>query len=188
MAYGGGSGSSSGGGSDSGKCQRRRRNPPPCWRGCRPPPSHSSSSSASPFPFSSDAALIANAASPPSMVPSMVGCCVAHSVVCQPHHHDCLHLMPRMRDVGTREVQSELLRLNVRTRQFCGRDPDTKNVVSLFGLETTNKVSVSWMVYQVSCARIFESHNILLDVPLAGLLQIDRTLWGDPEDEIWKTR
>ena len=47
--------------------------------------------------------------------------------------------MPRMRDVGTREVQSELLRLNVRTRQFCGRDPDTKNVVSLFGLEMTQR-------------------------------------------------
>lgn len=87
-----------------------------------------------------------------------------------------------MRDVGTREVQSELLRLNVRTRQFCGRDPDTKNVASLFGLETTNKVSVSWMVYQVPCRKY------LLDVPLAGLLQIDRTLWGDLEDEIWKTR
>ena len=157
---------------------------------CHPPRPHSSSSSASPFPFSYNAALIANAASPPSMVPSMVGCCVAHSADCQPHLH-CRHPMPRMRDAGTREVQLELLRLNVRTRQFWGRDPDMKNVANLFGLETTNKVSVSWMVHQVSSApgvlRIFECHKILLDVPIAGLLQIVCTLWGDPEDEIWQT-
>ena len=60
---------------------------------------------------------------------------------------------PLMRDVGTREVQSELLRLDVRTRQFCGRDPDTKNVVNLFGLETTDKVSV--FVDGLSCAANF---------------------------------
>lgn len=48
---------------------------------------------------------------------------------------------PLMRDVDTREVQSELLRLDVRTRQFCGRDPDTKNVANIFGLEKTDKAS-----------------------------------------------
>ena len=47
---------------------------------------------------------------------------------------------PLMRDVNTRDVQSELLRLDVRTRQFCGRDPDTKNVANIFGLEVTDKV------------------------------------------------
>ena len=30
---------------------------------------------------------------------------------------------------SSKEIQAELLRLDVRTRQFCGRDPDTKNVV-----------------------------------------------------------
>ena len=28
----------------------------------------------------------------------------------------------------------------MRTRQFCGRDPDTKNVANIFGLETTDKL------------------------------------------------
>ena len=42
--------------------------------------------------------------------------------------------------VETREVQAELLKLDVRTRQFCGRDPDTKNVANIFGLETTDKL------------------------------------------------
>jgi hypothetical protein len=45
---------------------------------------------------------------------------------------------PLLKD--SREIQTELLRLDVRTRQFCGRDPDTKNVVKIFGLETTDKV------------------------------------------------
>jgi len=43
-------------------------------------------------------------------------------------------------NINTREVQTELLQLDVRTRQFCGRDPDTKNVANLFGLETTDKL------------------------------------------------
>ena len=38
------------------------------------------------------------------------------------------------------QVQTELLQLDVRTRQFCGRDPDTKNVANIFGLETTDKL------------------------------------------------
>ena len=42
--------------------------------------------------------------------------------------------------IGTKEVQAELLKLDVRTRQFCGRDPDTKNVANIFGLETTDKL------------------------------------------------
>lgn len=42
--------------------------------------------------------------------------------------------------VGTRAVQAELLQLDVRTRQFCGRDPDTKNVANIFGLELTDKL------------------------------------------------
>jgi len=42
--------------------------------------------------------------------------------------------------IDTREVQTELLQLDVRTRQFCGRDPDTKNVANIFGLETTDKL------------------------------------------------
>ena len=42
--------------------------------------------------------------------------------------------------VDSREVQTELLQLDVRTRQFCGRDPDTKNVANIFGLETTDKL------------------------------------------------
>ena len=47
---------------------------------------------------------------------------------------------PLLKGIATKEVQAELLRLDVRTRQFCGRDPDTKNVANLFGLETTDKV------------------------------------------------
>jgi len=42
--------------------------------------------------------------------------------------------------VGTDEVQRELLKTDVRTRQFCGRDPDTKNVANIFGLELTDKL------------------------------------------------
>ena len=42
--------------------------------------------------------------------------------------------------IDTRETQTELLQLDVRTRQFCGRDPDTKNVANIFGLETTDKL------------------------------------------------
>ena len=42
--------------------------------------------------------------------------------------------------INTRERQTELLQLDVRTRQFCGRDPDTKNVANIFGLETTDKL------------------------------------------------
>ena len=42
--------------------------------------------------------------------------------------------------VGSLETQKELLQLDVRTRQFCGRDPDTKNVANIFGLETTDKL------------------------------------------------
>ena len=42
--------------------------------------------------------------------------------------------------IGSRDVQKELLQLDVRTRQFCGRDPDTKNVANIFGLETTDKL------------------------------------------------
>ena len=37
-------------------------------------------------------------------------------------------------------MQAELLKLDVRTRQFCGRDPDTKNVANIFGLELTDKL------------------------------------------------
>lgn len=44
---------------------------------------------------------------------------------------------PLIKDVETREVQSELLRLDGRTRQFCGREPDW--IANLFGLETTDK-------------------------------------------------
>ena len=43
-----------------------------------------------------------------------------------------------MKDVDSKATQAELLRYDVRTRQFCGRDPDTKNVVKLFGLETSD--------------------------------------------------
>jgi hypothetical protein len=62
---------------------------------------------------------------------------------------------PLMRDVDTREVQSELLRLDVRTRQFCGRDPDTKNVANIFGLEKTDKVRrfVGMVRHCVWCVR-----------------------------------
>ena len=42
--------------------------------------------------------------------------------------------------IDSREVQTELLQLDVRTRQFCGRDPDTKNVANIFGLELTDKL------------------------------------------------
>jgi len=42
--------------------------------------------------------------------------------------------------IDTRETQTELLQLDVRTRQFCGRDPDTKNVANIFGLEKTDKL------------------------------------------------
>ena len=42
--------------------------------------------------------------------------------------------------VDTPEVQAELLQTDVRTRQFCGRDPDTKNVANIFGLELTDKL------------------------------------------------
>lgn len=47
---------------------------------------------------------------------------------------------PFVKGIDTKEIQAELLRLDVRSRQFCVRDPDTKNVVNLFGLETTEKV------------------------------------------------
>jgi len=47
---------------------------------------------------------------------------------------------PLMKGLDSKDVQAELLRLDVRTRQFCGRDPDTKNVANIFGLETTDKV------------------------------------------------
>ena len=33
-----------------------------------------------------------------------------------------------------------MLQTDVRTRQFCGRDPDTKNVANIFGLELTDKL------------------------------------------------
>mmetsp|Transcript_28007 Transcript_28007/g.86633 ORF Transcript_28007/g.86633 Transcript_28007/m.86633 type:complete len:368 (+) Transcript_28007:875-1978(+) len=42
--------------------------------------------------------------------------------------------------VTTDVVQRELLQTDVRTRQFCGRDPDTKNVANIFGLELTDKL------------------------------------------------
>ena len=45
-----------------------------------------------------------------------------------------------MEGIETKEVQKELLQLDVRTRQFCGRDPDTKNVANIFGLEMTDKL------------------------------------------------
>jgi len=63
---------------------------------------------------------------------------------------------PLMKGVDSKETQAELLRLDVRTRQFCGRDPDTKNVVGIFGPEVTDKLV--------------------------------RTLWGDPDDNVWKSR
>jgi len=47
---------------------------------------------------------------------------------------------PLVKGVDSKDAQAELLRLDVRTRQFCGRDPDTKNVANLFGLETTDKL------------------------------------------------
>ena len=56
-------------------------------------------------------------------------------------HTPCPALRTQMLDgIGTKEVQAELLKLDVRTRQFCGRDPDTKNVANIFGLETTDKL------------------------------------------------
>jgi len=58
--------------------------------------------------------------------------------------------------IHSKAVQEELLKIDVRTRQFCGRDPDTKNVANIFGLEKTDKLV--------------------------------RTLWGDPDDVVWKTR
>ena len=50
---------------------------------------------------------------------------------------------PRATDPPTNastQVQKELLQTDVRSRQFCGRDPDTKNVANIFGLETTDKL------------------------------------------------
>ena len=44
------------------------------------------------------------------------------------------------KNIDSKEVQAELLKLDVRTRQFCGRDPDTKNVVKLFGMNVTDKL------------------------------------------------
>ena len=50
-----------------------------------------------------------------------------------------------MKDIDSKDTQAELLTLDVRTRQFCGRDPDTKNVVNLFGLNVTdNLVRTFW--------------------------------------------
>ena len=43
-------------------------------------------------------------------------------------------------DINSKKTQTELLQLDVRTRQFCGRDPDTKNVANIFGLEVTDKL------------------------------------------------
>jgi hypothetical protein len=45
-----------------------------------------------------------------------------------------------VKDVGQRRVQEELLKVDVRMRQFVGRDPDTKNVARLLGMETTKKL------------------------------------------------
>ena len=45
-----------------------------------------------------------------------------------------------MKDIASKDRQAELLQLDVSTRQFCGRDPDTKNVASLFGVELTDKL------------------------------------------------
>ena len=42
--------------------------------------------------------------------------------------------------IDTKETQATLLQTDVRTRQFCGRDPDTKNVANIFGLELTDKL------------------------------------------------
>jgi len=45
-----------------------------------------------------------------------------------------------LKNIDDKRVQGELLQLDVRTRQFCGRDPDTKNVANILGLETTDKL------------------------------------------------
>lgn len=45
-----------------------------------------------------------------------------------------------VKDVDSKDIQAELLKTDVRTRQFCGRDPDTKNVAKMFGFEATRKI------------------------------------------------
>jgi hypothetical protein len=45
-----------------------------------------------------------------------------------------------VKGIDSKEIQAELLRLDVRTRLFSAKDPDTKNVVKLLGLETTEKL------------------------------------------------
>lgn len=41
---------------------------------------------------------------------------------------------------NSKDIQAELLKIDVRTRQFCGRDPDTKNVANILGLDLTDKL------------------------------------------------
>ncbi|KAJ8601874.1 hypothetical protein CTAYLR_002692 [Chrysophaeum taylorii] len=45
-----------------------------------------------------------------------------------------------VKNIDSRDVQTELLQTDVRIRQFCGRDPDTKNVANILGLDTTDKL------------------------------------------------
>eukprot|EP00962_Isochrysis_galbana_P005402 scaffold1456_cov118-Isochrysis_galbana.AAC.2 len=52
--------------------------------------------------------------------------------------HDATGVL--FKDIGTFPTQAELLRLDVRMRQFVGRDPDTRNVVKILGQDTVNKL------------------------------------------------
>jgi hypothetical protein len=52
--------------------------------------------------------------------------------------HDGMNVLTK--DIGTFWTQAELLRVDVRMRQFVGRDPDTKNMVKILGQNTTNKL------------------------------------------------
>lgn len=45
-----------------------------------------------------------------------------------------------LKNIDDKDTQTELLKVDVRTRQFCGRDPDTKNVANIFGIDTTDKL------------------------------------------------
>uniref|UniRef100_A0A7S3U3M3 Red chlorophyll catabolite reductase n=1 Tax=Strombidinopsis acuminata TaxID=141414 RepID=A0A7S3U3M3_9SPIT len=45
-----------------------------------------------------------------------------------------------LKDIESRDTQAMLLQLDVRTRQFPFRDPDTKNVANILGLEITDKI------------------------------------------------
>lgn len=47
---------------------------------------------------------------------------------------------PKLDAAKSTQTEADLLQHDVRLRQFCGRDPDTKNVANIFGLDTTDKL------------------------------------------------